>query len=168
MARDEGFTVMDVSTSLLSDTKVRRLQRHAPDRYPVAMLAYLSTMAESWRVGRRVSVEDAWPVGVPFDSLAAEALSHVGLTDASGLIVPRTWRSWFGKAKSRRSKSRADWRDWQRKHRESQRGVRADSEPDKPIPSVPSVRPSEPGLQGDTPLDDGPPRPRLVDPGKTA
>ncbi len=167
MSRDEGFAVMDVSTSLLSDTKVKRLLRHAPDRYPVAVLAYLSTMAESWKTGKRVPVEDAWPAGVPVDPLAIEALSHVGLVDASGLIVVKTWRSWFGKAKSRRAKSRADWRKWTENKRNRQRGVSPDTDPDKSIPSVPSVRPSK-GIQGRRPLDDGPPRPRLVNPGKTA
>ena len=162
---------MDVSTSLLSDTKVKRLLRHAPDRYPVAVLAYLSAMAESWKAGRRVTVEDSWPVGVPFDPLAIEALSHVGLVDASGLIVPRTWRSWFGKAKSRRAKSRADWRKWTQDRRKRQAGVSPDSAGDTSKPSVPPVRPSVPpvkGIQGDTPLDDGSPRLSLVDPGKTA
>lgn len=146
MTRDEGFAVMDVSTSLLQDPKVRRLQRHAPDRWAVAMIAYVSTMSESWKAGRRVSVDDAWPVGLPYDALAAEGLAQVGLVDANGLIVPRTWRSWFGKAKSRRAKTRADWRRWQQEHRKSQRGVSPDSEPDKAKqnrPSAPSV-PSEP------------------------
>lgn len=167
---------MDVSTSLLSDTKVKRLLRHAPDRYPVAVLAYLSAMAESWKVGRRVTVEDSWPVGVPFDPLAIEALSHVGLVDASGLIVPRTWRSWFGKAKSRREKSRTDWRRWQESHRQNKRGspgpghggVSPDSTPDKSIPSVPTVRPSDKGIQGDTPLDEEPRRIGLANPVRTA
>jgi hypothetical protein len=143
MTRDEGFAVMDVSTSLLQDPKVRRLQRHAPDRWPVAMIAYVSTMSESWKAGRRVSVEDAWPVGLPYDPLAAEGLSQVGLVDANGLIVPRTWRSWFGNAKSRRAKTRADWRKWQAEHRKSKGGVSPDSAPDKGKPSAPSVRPSD-------------------------
>lgn len=134
---------MDVSTSILHDPKVRRLQRHAPDRWAVAMIAYVSAMCESWKAGRRVSVEDAWPVGLTYDSLAAEALLQVGLVDANGLIVPRTWRSWFGKAKSRRAKTRADWRKWQENHRKSKGGVSPDSDPDKVIPSAPSVRPSD-------------------------
>lgn len=145
MTRDEGFAVMDVSTSLLQDPKVRKLQRHAPDRWPTAMVAYVSTMAESWKAGRRVTVEDAWPVGLAYDELAAEALQQVGLIDGSGLIVPRTWRSWFGKAKQRRNKSRADWRRWQQEHRKSKGGVSPDSDPDKAKPSVPSVRSDPPG-----------------------
>lgn len=149
MSRDEGFAVMDVSTSLLQDPKVRKLQRYAPDRWPVAMIAYVSTMSESWKAGRRVSVEDAWPVGLTFDALAAEALIQVGLVDGSGHIIPRTWRSWFGKAKSRRAKSRADWRKWQQEHRKRKGGVNPDSDPDKVIPSVPPVRsvPSDPSVR---------------------
>lgn len=145
MSRDEGFAVMDVSTSLLQDPKVRKLQRYAPDRWAVAMVAYVSAMAESWKAGRRVSVDDAWPAGLVPDALALEALIQVGLVDASGLIVPRTWRSWFGKAKARRAKSRADWRKWQQEHRKRKGGVSPDSDPDKAIPSVPPVRPVPPG-----------------------
>lgn len=150
MTRDEGFAVMDVSTSFLQDPKVRKLQRHAPDRWPVAMIAYVSAMSESWKAGRRVSIEDAWPVGLPYDDLAAEGLHQVGLVDASGLIVPRTWRSWFGKAKARRAKTRADWRKWQQEHRKSKGGVSPDSAPDKGKPSAPPVRPSEPSVLSDS------------------
>lgn len=144
MSRDEGFAVMDVSTSLLQDTKVRKLQRHAPDRWPVAMVAYVSAMAESWKAGHRVSIEDAWPVGMVYDPLALDALIHVDLVDGAGLIVTKTWRSWFGKAKSRRSKSRADWRKWQQSHRKNQGRVSPDSDPDTSIPYRPSVRSSRP------------------------
>lgn len=154
MTRDEGFAVMDVSTSLLQDPKVRKLQRHAPDRWPVAMIAYLSAMSESWKAGRRVSIEDAWPVGLPFDQLAADGLAQVGLVDASGLIVPRTWRSWFGKAKSRRAKTRADWRKWQQDHRKSKGGVSPDSDPDKGKQSVRPSAPPVPSVLSDSPTDD--------------
>lgn len=171
MSRDEGFAVMDVSTSMLGDTKIKRLLRHCPDHYTVAVVAYFSTMAESWKAGRRLSVEDCWPVGVPVDPLAIEALVHVGLLDGSGFIVVKTWRSWFGKAKSRRSKSRADWRKWQQEHRKRQGGVSPDSGPDKPIPSVPTVRPSDPSVpskdpQGGTSLDGGPRLIGLADPSR--
>jgi hypothetical protein len=173
MSRDEGFAVMDVSTSLLQDTKVRRLQRHAPDRWPVAMLAYISAMAESWKAGHRVTVEDAWPIGMPYDELAAQGLAHVGLVDAQGFIVPRTWRGWYGKAKSRRAKTRADWRRWQETHRKNKGGVSPDSDPDKDKQSVsqsvsqsdPSVPPE--GSHGLRPLDGGRAN-GLVNPGRTA
>lgn len=155
MSRDEGFDVMDVSTSLLHDPKVRKLQRELPDRWPVAMVAYVSAMAESWKAGRRVSVEDAWPVALPFDQDCADALTTHGLTDESGHIAMRTWRSWFGKAKSRRAKSRADWRKWQQEHRKRKGGVSPDSDPDKAKPSVPPVRPSVPSGSTDRPTDNG-------------
>lgn len=137
---------MDVSTSIMSDPKVRKLLRIAPDRFPVAMTAYLGLMAESWKAGRRLSVEDSWPLGMTFDQLAVEALQHVDLIDAGGFINAKTWRSWFGKAKNRRAKSRADWRRYQQDKRNRQRGVSTDTSGTPAYPSVPPVRPSEPSV----------------------
>lgn len=134
---------MDVSTSIMSDTKVRKLLRLAPDRYPVAFTAYIAVMAESWKAGRRLSVEDAWPVGMAFDPLAVEAMQHVDLIDADGFINAKTWRGWFGKAKTRRAKSRADWRRYQQDKRNRQRGVIHDTSGTPAYPSVPPVRPSD-------------------------
>jgi hypothetical protein len=59
MSRDEGFAVMDVSTSITDDPKVRKLWRHAPDHAAAAFTAYVATMAESWRSGKRATVDDS-------------------------------------------------------------------------------------------------------------
>lgn len=147
MSRVDGFAVMDVEARISDDPKWKLLARYAPDHVSVAFHAYVATMGESWTSGRRVSVTVAWPAYVPFDQLAVDALIHVGLVDKRGLIVSRSWRTWFERARERREKSRSDWRRWQQEHRSrtgpsgpSQGGVRPDSGLDKPIPSVPSVR----------------------------
>lgn len=109
MPRDEGFDVMDVSTSIANDTKFRRMKLHAPDHLAVSFMAYVATMAESWRAGKRVPVTDAWPLFLPADEAAVTAMQHVGLLDGQGLIPIHVWRSWFSPAKKRRDASRARW-----------------------------------------------------------
>lgn len=148
MSRDEGFSVMDVETTIAEDAKFKRLARVAPDRVLAAGFVYVATMGASWKVGHRVTVEDAWPAYATFDPLIVDGLQHVGLLDAKGRVQPRAWRTWFEKARQRREQSRADWRRWQQTHRNrtgpsgpSHGGVSPDSDSDKSIPSVrPSVR----------------------------
>lgn len=142
MSRDEGFAVMDVSTSICDDPKFRRLARQNPDLVGPAFTAYMATMAESWRVGRRVGIDDAWPAILPYRQDARDALIEVGLLDRRGVLSSKAWRGWFSPAQHRREKSRADWRRWQQEHRKNQGGVSPDSDPDTSIPSVPPVRPS--------------------------
>lgn len=139
MSRVDGFTVMDVEAGIVHDGKWKRLARYAPDRVATAGWVYIATMGESWHAGRRVSAEDAWPAYIPFDPLVIEGMVHVGLLDAKGRIVSRTWRSWFERARERREKTREQWREWQRNHRARQGDVNPDSDPDKGKPSVPSV-----------------------------
>lgn len=143
-SRDDGFAIMDVSTSICDDPKFRRIARERPDLVGVAFTAYLATMAESWRIGRRVGIEDAWPAVLPYDAEAAALLIAVGLLDKRGVLSPKAWRGWFEPARNRRDKSRADWRKWQALHRQGQGGVSTDTDPDKSIPSVPPVRPPGP------------------------
>jgi hypothetical protein len=156
MSRDEGFAVMDVSTSIVDDPKFRKLYRHAPDHAGSAFAAYIATVAESWKAGRRVNVDDAWPSFLPFDKASVEALIHVGLLDAKGLVPSKAWRSWFGPAYERRANSRERWRRAnERRHADAAQsngsnldgttGIpRGNSADTTAIPSVPSVRPSVP------------------------
>lgn len=109
MSRDDGFAVMDVSTDIVNDPKIRKLFRVAPDHAGAAFIAYIATTAESWKAGRRVSVDDAWPAFLPFDKAAVEALVHVGLIDARGLVTVKAWRGWFEPALARRCKARERW-----------------------------------------------------------
>ncbi len=150
-SRDDGFAIMDVSTSICDDPKFRRIARERPDLVGVAFTAYVATMAESWRIGRRVGIEDAWPAVLPYSSDAAAIMIEVGLLDKKGVLSPKAWRGWFEPANKRRNQSRSDWRKWQQEHRKRQGSVSPDSgpgghdsDPDKPIPSVPPVRPSVP------------------------
>ena len=161
MSRDEGFVVMDVAVDVANDPKVRKMFRHAPDHAPVAFMAYVSTMGESWRSGRRVNVDDAWPSTLPFSRPAVDALIHVGLLDARGLIPAKAWRSWFEGAKLRRQQSRDRWRRYNENRDRNgnnhavtapvPRGSDADTATSVPPfrPSVPTV-PPEGSTRGDT------------------
>ena len=141
MSRDDGFTVMDVSTGYVDDPKWRKLGRHAPDQIGPAFIAYTATMAESWRAGRRVTIGDAWPALIPFSQPAVDALRHVGLLDSHGLVQSRAWRGWFTPAKTRRDDARERWARANEKRRAdtalSPRGSGAATA--SPVPSVPSV-----------------------------
>lgn len=109
MSRSDGFPVMDVSTSICDDPKFRLLQRRNPAIVAVAFTAYIATVAESWRAGRRVSIDHAWPAFVPFDDAAKTALAGVGLLDRMGCVPQKAWRSWFDPANERRARSRERW-----------------------------------------------------------
>lgn len=141
VSRDEGFAVMDVSTDIVNDPKVRKLFRHAPDHGTAGFVAYVATMAESWKAGRRVTIDDAWPSVVPFDKAAVEALVHVGLLDTTGRVPIKTWRGWYTAAHERREKSRDRWR----RYNEKRDGDHTDGPRGNHVPtatSVPPVRPS--------------------------
>lgn len=154
-SRDDGFAIMDVSTSICDDPKFRRIAREHPELVGTAFTAYMATMAESWRVGRRVGVDDAWPAILPYDAAAVSVLIEVALLDRRGVLSPKAWRGWFTPAQTRRDKSRADWRRWQQDHRRSKGGVNPDSDPDTSKPSAPTVRPSAPPGSTDSPTDNG-------------
>lgn len=109
MSRDGGFTVMDVSTDILNDPKFRKLQRLYPDLVAPCVAAYLAVMAESWKAGRRVSIEDGWPSILPYEARAQAALEDVGLIDRRGCLPVKAWDGWFGPAQQRRKASRDRW-----------------------------------------------------------
>lgn len=109
MSRDDGFAVMDVSTAIVNDTKFGKVRRLAPDHANEAFIGYVATLAESWSHGRRVSIDDAWPPFLPFSKAAVEAMIHVGLLDARGMIPAKAWRGWFEPARKRRGDSRDRW-----------------------------------------------------------
>ena len=154
MSRDDGFAVMDVSVDLVNDPKVRKLFRHAPSHAAVAFMAYVATMAESWRAGRRVNVDEAWPSVLPFSRPAVDALISVGLLDRHGLVLLKTWRSWYEVARDRRSEHRQRWRRANEKRRAESallpRGNDDDTAPSYPIRSSPTV-PPEGYTRGDSP-----------------
>lgn len=147
----QGFSIMDVSTTVLDDEKFQRLGFYSPDHYAPAVVGFVATLARSWRKGRRVTVQDAWPVYRPFDQLAVDALIHVHLLDKTGRIPAKAWREWFEEARSRRDETRARWRKDKQNERERQRGVRTDSVPDQhyrpSVPAEPSVTRGRAGSQ---------------------
>lgn len=118
MSRDDGFSIADVSTDLLAETRLRRLARYAPDHVGAGVVGYLATMLGSWRAGKRVTAEDSWPVYLmPYDQLAIDALIHVGLLDARARIPVKPWREWFQVANQRRDARRKSWHDYDLKRR---------------------------------------------------
>lgn len=142
-SRDDGFAIMDVSTSICDDPKFRRLARENPEMVAPAFTAYVATMAESWRVGRRVPVEDAWPGFLPFSEPVCDALRGVGLIDARGLLTVKAWRGWFEPARERRQKSRDRWTRYNANRTGDTTHPPRGSDVDTAT-SVPTVRPSVP------------------------
>ena len=114
-ARLEGFDVMDVSTALLHDPKIRRLSREYPEQLTAGFMVYVATMAESWRAGERASIEDAWPSYLPADDATTAALKAVRLVDETGRVLTKAWRGWFTPARKRRESSRRRWSDWKKR-----------------------------------------------------
>ena len=109
MSREEGFAVMDVSTSVCDDPKFRRLARDHQEHCAVAFVVWIATLAESWRTGRRESVADAWPSILPYSDDVVTAMKRVGLIDKSGRVPAKSWADWFGPALERRQRSRDRW-----------------------------------------------------------
>jgi hypothetical protein len=150
MGRTEGFDVMDVSTALLNDPKVKRLAREHPEQLTTGFMAYVATMADSWRHGERVTVDDAWPTYLAFDEPAVAALKAVQLLDARGRVTTSGWRGYFESARDRREKTRERWRRWNeakaKKEPASNGATNADTALGKRGANVgqtpPSVRPS--------------------------
>jgi hypothetical protein len=149
MTRSEGFAVMDVSTSICDDSKFRRLQRETPEQVAIAFTAYIATMAESWKAGRRVTVDDAWPSFIPYDAGVIDAMHRVKLLDGAGRVMRKAWDEWFELARQRRDTARERWTrsNAQRSAARSQlpRGNGADTAATVPLRSSPirTVRPSE-------------------------
>lgn len=153
MSRDDGFPVMDVSTSIVHDPKFRLLHRDNPEHVPAAFLAYVAMLGESWKAGRRVSVNEAWPTLIPFDAEVVASMIRVRLIDRTGLPPRRAWDGWYGPARERREQSRERWRRANENRRVGPQGDSDDTARlprgtrDVPMPpSVPSFRPSNPSV----------------------
>ena len=152
---------MDVSTDIANDPKFRKLHRHAPDHSAAAFVGYLSTLAESWKAGRRVSIDDSWPAFLPFDQTAVEALMHVGLLDNRGMPPAKAWSGWFGAARDRRIKSRERWKRYNANRDADTTGVPRGNDADTAtsVPTVPSVRSYPSGSVN----GGAPPKPSTID-----
>lgn len=117
MSRDDGFGVMDMSTDIVNDPKFRKLHRLETCQVAPAFMAYVAVIAESWKAGRRITVEDAWPALLPFDNAIRQAMADVGLVDRTGRIPLRAWQGWYEQAHRRREASRESWRKYNAKRR---------------------------------------------------
>ncbi|HCO02683.1 MAG TPA: hypothetical protein DIT48_04830 [Actinobacteria bacterium] len=153
---------MDVSTSIVHDPKFRQLHRERPEHVAPAFMAYLATLGESWRSGRRVSVTEAWPALLPFDADVVASMIRVRLVERGGLPPRKAWDGWYRPAFERRCKSRDRWARYNAK-RDADTALEprgsdvstATSVPSVPfLPSVPT-EPSSPS-SGRAKNDDGP------------
>lgn len=116
----------------------------APEHANTAFVAFIATLGESWKAGRRVTIADAWPGYLPFDKDAVDALIAVGLVDRRGLLSLRAWEGWFGIAKTRREAARERWRRAnEKRHADTAtlpRGNDADTYATRTVPSVPILQ----------------------------
>jgi hypothetical protein len=101
----QGFARMDVSTSIHGDPKFRLLSRRHPEQTAASLAACLILLAESWREGRRLSLDEAWTL-MPYDEAVPAAMADVGLIDDEGRIPEHVWAAWFGAAERRRELGR--------------------------------------------------------------
>lgn len=109
MARDEGFTIADISTVYLDDEKVRRLWRLLMPDVPAmceAILVHEAAVLASWREGKRVTVDQAAPLWLPTRDEIVARLVEVGLLDSTRRVPARSWRSYFEPARVRRDARR--------------------------------------------------------------
>lgn len=151
MSRDDGFAVMDVSTSWLSDDKFTRLAREHPRQLLWCVSGYAATKAASWRHGKRMRITDSLPAWLAFNAEGIGALVSVKLLDRTGRIPAKTWRDWFGPAQKRRQLSLDRWARANEKRRQE-----STSEHDLPRGNSaateatvrPSVRPTREDIQG--------------------
>ena len=132
-AADPGFAVMDVSTGILDDEKFRDLAERFPAHAAVGVTAFLAALARSWKKGRRVTADRAWPVWLPKEPAVIDALQAVGLLDRRGMVAAGPWREWFEPARKRRDEARARWRKSQDAARKHLRVVTDDSARSQPL-----------------------------------
>lgn len=95
--RNDGFGWADIDTGYYSDTKVKALARRVRD--PIRTAAWLdlhkSTIIESFRLGRRVTMDDAAPYFWTDLEEARADLIAVGLLDADSMLPAGAWDKWF-------------------------------------------------------------------------
>ncbi len=98
---------MDVSVSIATDSKFRRIARgEHPERYAVAVTAYIGLLGQCWQEERRVPLVEGWPVLLEWDADVVAEMAAVGLIDAAGCIPEPTWTEWFEPARERRDRAR--------------------------------------------------------------
>lgn len=159
MSREDGFAVMDVSTSWHEDPKFRRIWRRRPDLLTTAGFVYLALVAESWRQGKRVSIDDAWPPLVPYDADVVAELVGAQLIDRGHRVASKTWTGWFKPAAERQSRARERYARYNAKRHAAAMGLNSDDDASPTsLPrgnqsgttaTVPSVRPSDPSVRSE-------------------
>jgi len=120
---------LDVEFFDHGDGKVRALIRTTRDEALLARLhvAYLATVAASWKAGERVRMQDVAPAWLSGLKDLADLLAEVDLLDAEGLIPEASWTRRFEPARDRVLAKLERDRRAQRDHRSRLRTVSADS-----------------------------------------
>lgn len=106
MTRQDGFDRLDLATDVHHDPKFRALARRHPDLWPGAFAAYVVLLAESWREGARLTLDEAWPPAMPDSPEIAAALTEARLVGPDSRIPEGAWESWYGEASQRRTAGR--------------------------------------------------------------
>jgi hypothetical protein len=172
MSRDDGFAVVDLDVGLAHDPKIIRLARNLRDETQTAAHVglYVTLLAESWRNGERVRLEDALPAWWMADvAPVAAALCAAGLVDDEHRIPERSWDSWFMPAWRRRQSRKREGsisglvshgmtreqaeREANRRSKQAQAEVTSKSPQGEPDPSVPPAGgplPTGPTGRGDS------------------
>jgi hypothetical protein len=123
-------------------------------------VAYTAVLCESWKAGRRVTIEDAWPSILPYDAAIVAALRAVTFIDRRGMIATHSWDGWFGPAYRRREAARAAGRDGNARRWGSDRvaigsGSGADPRSYPSVPSGPTVPSKKNGIPINGPAEAG-------------
>ncbi|MGD0247805.1 MAG: hypothetical protein ABSB75_02015 [Candidatus Limnocylindrales bacterium] len=160
MSRDDGFSIADTDTGMLSDPKILTLARQLRDpiRTGAAIALYDAVRLASWKAGRRLTLEETVPGWWldPFDELAA-ALVSAGLIDDEHRIPAHAWESWYGPARDRRQRLRdLGSKGGKAAHEPVERTVERTVEP---VPTVPTVRSDRPTVPA-PPAENWGPRPQ--------
>jgi hypothetical protein len=107
MSRDGGFLRADLDTGIAHDPKFRRLARLHPKLAAVAFTGYVGLLAESWRLGDRLTALDGWPEIIPWSEQAVRALVEVELLDSETRVPEQAWMAWYGVALAARRRRQA-------------------------------------------------------------
>ena len=97
---------MDWSTSWHDDPKWKIIWRRRPELVAACAYVYQVLAAESWRLGTRITVHDAWPPLIYYDADVVAELANAKLIDRRHMILPKTWQNWFAVALERRNTAR--------------------------------------------------------------
>lgn len=94
MSRDDGFPRADLDSAYQADRKVKAILRRGGDPWRTTAILglHVFVIIESWRVGERVTLDDAAPMAWTTDDLdeARAVLIEAGLLDDESKVPARS------------------------------------------------------------------------------